>query len=59
MSPYLENSDLKPSSKKILTALLSKGYFPKELPLAFTTADFGKHAEEILMDWETSKVFEI
>lgn len=41
-----------------LIALLAKGYFPKELPRAFTTADFGRLAHEILPEWEEKKVFE-
>jgi len=41
-----------------LKALLGRGYFPKELPRGFTTADFGTHAADILADWEASKVFE-
>lgn len=43
----------------ILNALLSKGYFPKELPPVFTTVDFGLHADAIIDDWKTAKVFEI
>lgn len=43
----------------ILRSLLAKGYFPKELPLTFTTSDFGQHSEGILGDWEASKIFEI
>ena len=43
---------------KIHNALLSKGYFPKELPPAFTTADFGRHADEIVQAWRTTKLFE-
>lgn len=38
-------------------ALLSKGYFPRELPPVFTTADFGKYAAPILSDWEHGNVF--
>lgn len=41
----------------IQKALLSKGYFPKELPLTFTTADFGAHSVEILQEWRLSKIF--
>lgn len=41
----------------IQQALLSKGYFPKELPPVFTTADFGKHATLILAEWESGNVF--
>lgn len=38
-------------------ALLSKGYFPKELPPVFTTTDFGEHATTILTEWESGNVF--
>ena len=38
-------------------ALLGKGYFPKELPPAFTTADFGRLSKDILADWKSAKVF--
>jgi hypothetical protein len=41
----------------IRTCLLSQGYFPKELPSAFTTADFGKHSEQILEQWNTAALF--
>lgn len=40
-------------------ALLSKGYFPRELPPVFTTADFGKHASDILAEWESGNVYKI
>jgi len=40
-----------------LRSLLGKGYFPKELPRAFTTSDFGRHAEDILSEWKATKVF--
>lgn len=40
-----------PLSKTIMKLLLSKGYFPKELPPVFTTTDFGVHSESILADW--------
>lgn len=43
--------------KEVLEALLRKGYFPKELPSAFTTDDFGRHAEEIINDWSASKLY--
>ena len=43
----------------ILKSLLGKGYFPKELPPAFTTMDFGEHALEILADWEAANHFSI
>ena len=41
----------------ILKALLSKGYFPKELPPVFTTTDFGTHADVILDEWQQGNVF--
>jgi Reverse transcriptase (RNA-dependent DNA polymerase) len=41
----------------IRIALLSKGYFPKELPATFTTESFGAASKEILKDWESAKVF--
>lgn len=41
-----------------LIALLGRGYFPKELPRAFTSADFGRLAHEVLPEWEAKKVFE-
>ncbi|MHC1547119.1 RNA-directed DNA polymerase [Phyllobacterium sp. K27] len=31
--------------------LTANGYFPKELPLSFTTKDFGRDCREILKDW--------
>ena len=42
---------------KIHQALLSKGYFPKELPPVFTTADFGTHVDEIVAEWRAANVF--
>jgi hypothetical protein len=45
------------STTHLTNALLSKGYFPRELPLAFTTLDFGTYSLEILTDWEKSKLF--
>ena len=41
----------------IQRALLSKGFFPRELPPVFTTIDFGEHATPILADWESGNVF--
>lgn len=46
------------TAKSHLRALLSKGYFPKELPLVFTTSDFGRFAEDIMPEWEHSKLFQ-
>lgn len=40
-----------------LQTLLSTGYFPKELPVAFTTHDFGQHAQLILDHWQQYGVF--
>ncbi len=44
-------------SDTLRRALLSKGYFPKELPPVFTTEDFGEHSLDILADWKAGKVF--
>lgn len=44
---------------RVLIALLSKGYFPKELPPVFTTVDFGNNARDLLEEWESSKVFQV
>lgn len=46
-------------SDTLRRALLSKGYFPKELPPVFTTEDFGEHSADVLKAWETDKVFEV
>lgn len=43
----------------IRNALLSKGYFPKELPPAFTTKSFGHHSGDILTDWQNSRIFKL
>ncbi|MCA2011028.1 RNA-directed DNA polymerase [Cereibacter sphaeroides] len=43
----------------IQQALLSKGYFPKELPPVFTTEDFGRLSEDVLIRWESKNVFKI
>lgn len=42
---------------KIHNALLSKGYFPKELPPAFTTVDFGSNVDEIVREWCSTGIF--
>ena len=47
------------SYKSRMRALLGKGYFPKELPRAFTTSDFGTHAIDILEEWKAAKVFSV
>lgn len=44
-------------NSQIFSALLSKGYFPRELPPAFRTSDFGSHGDSIIADWEASKLF--
>ncbi|XWN33864.1 MAG: RNA-directed DNA polymerase [Devosia sp.] len=43
----------------IQRALLSKGYFPRELPSVFTTADFGEKSSLILEDWERAGIFKV
>ena len=43
--------------KNRLSALLSKGYFPKELPSVFTTETFGKNIHEILSEWKAKGVY--
>jgi len=50
---------MSPLAHEILKLLLGKGYFPRELPLVFTTTDFGKHSLEILADWKSAKLFSI
>ncbi|MET3484371.1 RNA-directed DNA polymerase [Methylobacterium sp. 1973] len=42
----------------ILSSMLSKGYFPKELPQAFTSESFGQNAFSIIEAWRTSEVFQ-
>jgi hypothetical protein len=44
-------------AQEILRALLSKGYFPKELPPTFTTVTFGSSAGEILSAWQSAELF--
>ena len=34
--------------------LTGNGYFPKELPLSFTTKDFGRDCREILKEWASN-----
>lgn len=43
----------------IRAALLSKGFFPRELPQVFTTEMFGQHSTDIISDWERDGVFKI
>lgn len=45
------------AADEIMFALLGRGYFPKELPPVFTTKDFGSDAREILVEWQTAKLF--
>lgn len=40
-----------------LELLLSRGYFPKELPPTFSTESFGKNIFEILNYWERNNIF--
>ncbi|MCR2832899.1 RNA-directed DNA polymerase [Parerythrobacter lacustris] len=42
-----------------LKHLTGKGYFPKELPLAFTTADFGEFADQVYADWLSSGIIKV
>lgn len=51
--------DLSPLAESLLRSLLSKGYFPKELPPVFTTADSGRHAMSVMADWEAAELFEV
>lgn len=46
-------------AKDMLTAILSKGYFPKELPPTFTTTDFGAHSWDILAEWKDKGLFKV
>lgn len=43
--------------KNRLSALVSKGYLPTELPPVFTTNDFCQHVSDILDEWRVKKVF--
>lgn len=40
-----------------LKALLGRGYFPKELPNVFTTADLGAAATGVILEWKSEEVF--
>ena len=42
---------------RIQQALLRKGYFPRELPPAFATDDFGLYSREIIADWRSNRIF--
>lgn len=44
--------------KKRAAVMLGNGYFPKELPPAFTTLDFGRSASEVMDEWVHLKVVE-
>jgi hypothetical protein len=59
--PSLQTYDFRMASyrKNIVKALLSAGYFPKELPPVFTTTDFGSNAEEIISDWKSAGLFSV
>ncbi len=46
-------------ANRIRIALLSKGYFPRELPPVFTTENFGQHSAAIISDWQDQAVFNI
>ncbi len=39
--------------------LLGRGYFPKELPRAFTTSDFGDFSYEIFEEWKSASLFSV
>lgn len=41
-------------NKELFLALLSRGYFPKELPPAFQSTDLGNNALQILNNWNTT-----
>ena len=43
----------------MLKSLLSKGYFPRDLPPVFTTQEFGSKASEILASWRKAGIFSI
>lgn len=47
------------NANQILSVLLSKGYFPSELPPVFTTEEFGRHSQHLIKEWKDSKVFDI
>ncbi len=47
------------AARDIRNALLSRGYFPKELPLVFTTENFGNHSGEILAEWKKNSVYKV
>ena len=45
-----------PPSHSNLRHLLSNGYFPVELPVPFTTSDFGRHAVAFASAWDGKKI---
>lgn len=45
------------AGRTVLRGLLSKGYLPKELPLVFTSSDFGKHATNNIEQWRNDDFF--
>ena len=47
------------SREAILENLLSKGYFPRELPPVFSTKDFGQYSSVIIEDWRKAGVYRI
>ncbi len=44
-------------SNDIVKVLLSRGYFPKELPPTFTTESFGSSAPELIEQWRSDEIF--
>lgn len=46
---------IKPSDAR-LQRLLTRGYFPSELPPPFNTADFGKHAVDFATAWDIEQI---
>lgn len=46
---------IKPSDAR-LNRLLTRGYFPSELPPPFNTLDFGKHAVELATEWNIESI---
>lgn len=49
-------STLPPVSHRRLKRLLSHGYFPAELPVPFTTRDFGRHAVDFASSWDGKEI---
>lgn len=42
---------------RFLASLISKGYFPRELPPTFTTQTFGENISDVLSDWLASGIY--